>query len=169
MEAKKQNTLRGGLQALMNGGNNEEQGAAVTPVGQTPDAPSEEATATESTEPIEERATRKEEEDLLASIEDQELQAALRARRMLHRGRPRKDNPLSVTQNDLYTRTTLIVSREQMAKLREICIRETITLKEIIEGLIAEALETYEKKHGEIRVTSHKGDVKAIFGKQDKH
>ena len=147
---KKDEMMRGGLDALIGGGS---RPAAGTEAEQTP-APEQDVT---------EGATLQEEEDLINSIEDEELKAALQRRRASKSGRPRKDAALRVKESELYTRSCWIIRRDLLAKLKEISFRETLTLKEIMEQITENAIEAYEKKHGEVVPTSHRGDASNLF------
>ena len=53
--------------------------------------------------------------------------------------------------------------RDQLAKLKEISFRETLTIKEIMEQIIGDAIAAYEKTHGEVKPTDHRGDVSKLF------
>lgn len=133
--SKKENELRGGLNALLGGAvekpstGETEQGAATAP---------EEATA-----------NAEQQGNLLNEIEDTELREALRKRQMRGRGRPRKGCS-SPEQTKDYTRMSAIVHRDKYAKIIEISLRESLQIKEVIEAAMDLAIETYEKKHGEI-------------------
>lgn len=82
--------------------------------------------------------------DILSSIQDAELRAALRAKRMDGRGRPRKGvSKESLTQG--YSRATMLVNSEKYAKLRDIGLRETKTIKEIVEAAFDLAISKYEE------------------------
>lgn len=111
-----------------------------------------------STQPVEP-------DDIINTIEDEELSNALRKRRLSNVGRPRKSEKDRVVNGEKYTRFTTIVSREQIAKLKEISFRETLTLKEILEQIFGDAIEAYEKKNGALNTKPHRGDPKRIFSK----
>ena len=147
--SKREEKMRGGLDALLGGSRT----APGTEAEQTP-APEQDVT---------EGATLQEEEDLINSIEDEELKAALQRRRASKSGRPRKDAALRVKESELYTRSCWIIRRDLLAKLKEISFRETLTLKEIMEQITEDAIEAYEKKHGEVVPTSHRGDASNLF------
>ena len=147
----KKEILRGAAAALF-GGNSQPEAAA------TDNRPQEAAAVT-----IEEEVITEEEEDLINSIEDEELKAALHAKRMEKRGRPPKAAPIRRREAEIYTRTTFVISREQLAKLKEICFLETITIKDIMNQLIGDAISKYEETHGEIKPKEHKGDVRTLF------
>ena len=154
---KRDELLKGGLNALLGGSQNQTQGEAAP---EPPTAP----TAETSSETIEE-GTPEEEDELIASITDSELKAALQAKRNEKRGRPRKSAAYRSREAELYTRTTWIMRRDLLAKLREIGFRETLTLKEIMEQIVSEAVAVYEEKHGELKPRDHRGDPSSLFSK----
>ena len=150
---KREEKLRGGLEALLGGG------------GSTPgtERSAEEAYEEELLLMEREKATPQEEEELINTIQDEALREALRQRQMRKRGRPRKDAALRTKESEIFTRTTWIIRRDLLAKLKEISFRETLTLKEIMEQLISEAVASYESKHGELKPTDHRGDASKLF------
>ena len=82
--------------------------------------------------------------DIISTIEDAELRAALRAKRMEGRGRPRKGtNKESLSSG--YIRACLWMNEAKYNRLREIGLKETKTIKELIEAAIDLALSKYEK------------------------
>ena len=103
--------------------------------------------------------------EIINSVEDEELKAALHKRRMAHRGRPKKSEGADGSFTEGYGRATTIVNLEKMAKLREIAKRETLTIKEVIEATMDLAISTYEAKHGKIRIypEEERGDVTKLF------
>ena len=150
---KRDELLKGGLNALLGGSQSQPQAEA---------APEQPTPPTDGAETIEE-GTPEEEDELIASITDTELKAALHRKRMEKRGRPRKDAALRAKEEELYTRTTWIMRRDLLAKLKEISFRETLTIKEIMEEVVSEAVAKYEAKHGEIIPKDHRGDASSIF------
>lgn len=59
-------------------------------------------------------------------------------------------------------RTSFMLNRNQYDKVREIAIREGITIKELVYSMLELAIEKYERKHGQVVVT--KGDrTKDLF------
>ena len=150
---KKAKALKGGLNALLGGNRDEAEQTSTAP---------EPTTATNETEAPEE-ATPEEEDELIASIEDEELKAALHRKRMQKRGRPRKDAALRQKEEEIYTRSTWIMRRDLLAKLKEISFRETLTIKEIMEQIVSEAVAKYEERHGEVIPRDHRGDASQLF------
>lgn len=141
----KKDELRGGLQALFGDRKPIDEAKPVT-MEQEP-------------------TTEQDEQELINTIEDEALRAALHKKRMDGRGRPRKNTDERGNRTDGYRRTTLIVSEEQLAKIKEIGFKETLTMKEIIEKALDMVIEKYEAKNGEIKPqpSKYKGDIKKVF------
>ncbi len=146
---KRDEILKGGLNALLGGTPTQAARTAKEPGT----SPTDEA----------ETSTPQEEEELIASVEDEELKEALRKKRMQKRGRPRKDEALRQKEEEIYTRSTWIMRRDHLSKLKEICFQETLTLKEIMEQIVGDAIAAYEKKHGEVKPKDHRGDASKVF------
>lgn len=127
----------------------DEQGAAVKDV---------EADGAEPTDP----------NDIINSVEDEELKAALRTKRMKGRGRPRSGQRVDSLQEG-YTRACFIVPTYKMEKLREISFQATLTIKEVVEAAFDLAIEAYEAEHGEVipNAAARKGNPKNLFKKQN--
>lgn len=132
--------LKGGLNALFGGAATQET------------APTVEAAAADP-------------EDIINTVSDRELREALRAKRMDGRGRPRKNTDKNGKRTDGYSRTSLILKDEKVAKIKEIAFRETLTMKEIFEAALDMLIEKYESTHGEVipRPERYKGDINKIF------
>lgn len=60
------------------------------------------------------------------------------------------------TQNDM--RTSIIVNKNQYAVVREIALRECMTIKEIIYSMFELGINRYELKHGKVHVRKPKGE-----------
>lgn len=150
--------MLGGLSSLL--GENQQETAAAPTINEQ-----EAAEATTPTSEVIEEATTEEEDELIASIEDEELKAALHKKRMDKRGRPRKDAEERRKESEDYTRFCAIIRKDHIAKLHEICFRETLTIKEIIETLVGEAIAIYEEKHGEVIPQERKGDASKVFSR----
>lgn len=108
-----------------------------------------------------------EETDLINTVDDpelrEELKEKLKQKRMIGRGRPRKNDQLG-KPTDGYDRTSLIVNKAKWAKIKEIGFIETLTMKEIMELAIDIIIERYEKKHGVITpMQREKKDIRDIF------
>lgn len=165
---KRENVIMGGLNALLGEGDNRQESASTKTefpesVQKDEQRPEQAELSELPEDDPEEEATPEEEEDLINSIEDEELREALHRKRMEKRGRPRKEALYRQKESELYVRTTFIMSREQLAKLREISFRETITMKDIITEIVGEAIKAYEKKNGKLHPKDHRGDPSKIF------
>lgn len=144
----------GGLDALFNGTDQtQEQASSV------------EAPETKAPEFVQEPTTPEDENDLINSVEDEQLRAALRVKRMDGRGRPRKNTDKNGKRTDGYSRTSLILNDEKVAKIKEIAFRETLTMKEIFEFALDKVIADYESKHGKVepRPERYKGDINKVF------
>lgn len=121
----------GGLDSLF------AKGKSSTP--KTEEQPQEETPQAQTEESLSGRA------DILSTIEDAELRAALRAKRMEGRGRPRKgQNRESLSLG--YTRACLWVNEEKYSTLRDIALRETKTVKDIVEYAFDLVIEKYREE-----------------------
>lgn len=114
---------------------------------------------------LQESTTSEDENDLINSVEDEHLRAALRAKRMDGRGRPRKNTDATGKRTDGYSRTSLILNDEKVSKIKEIAFRETLTMKEIFEFALDKIIAEYESKNGEVvpRPERYKGDINKVF------
>ena len=114
--------LTGGIANLLSGADQRitKQPQAAT---ETPEQP--EGTATQEAAPKMkvEPTTLQDETDLINSVEDEELREELRERlrqkRLIGRGRPRKNDQVG-RRMDGYDRTSLIINKEKWAKIKEI-------------------------------------------------
>lgn len=149
MAKKKEEILRGGLNALFGGSSLQD------------------TTQEESKSPRMEvePSTDQDETDLINSVEDEELRQALQARRNRKRGRPRKNHNERGELTNGYTRTSLILNIAKRDKIKEIAFRETLTMKEIFEVAMDKVIEAYEEKHGEIipKPEKYKGNINELF------
>lgn len=146
--------LGGGLNALFGGSDSQQEKPSRI-----------EAPSTEAPEMKLEPTTPQDEEDLINSVEDEQLREALHRKRMDGRGRPRTKHDQNGKRTDGYSRTSLILKDEKVAKIKEIAFRETLTMKEIFELALDTIIEKYEKKHGEVipRPERYKGDINKVF------
>lgn len=64
-----------------------------------------------------------------------------------------------VTKNDI--RTCMVLDKEQYDKIREIALRETMTIKDLTNMMFQFAIDHYEKKNGKVvpRVRTAKRDI----------
>ena len=161
--------LTGGIANLLSGADQRitQQPQAAQ---ETPEQPKGEGTVTQEAAPqmAVEPTTLQDEADLINSVEDEELREELRERlkrkRLIGRGRPRKNDQLG-RRMDGYDRTSLIINKEKWAKIKEIAFIETFTMKEIVELALDMVIERYEAKHGEIKPQPDRGkkDITEIF------
>lgn len=149
--SKKEAQLKGGLDALFGGMKPRTEKIEVI----------EENTPSMVIEPT----TPQDEEDLINSVEDEELRAALHKKRMEGRGRPRKNQGANGKRTDGYIRTSIIANEEKYAKVKEIAFRSTLPTKDILEAAMDMLIEKYESKYGEVvpNPAAYKGDIKALF------
>lgn len=142
----------GGLNELL-GGNNI----------RTEEQPSSTDTTQElQPEEVIEEATPEEEEDLINSIEDEELKEALRRKRLQGNGRPRK-GVKKQKASEGYVRACMIVNEEKYNKLKTISLKETLSIKEVMEAVMDMAIEAYEKRNGAISSENPRGDASKLF------
>ena len=156
---KRDEMMRGGLDALLGGGSSRTAAEVETVTEPRQEPAPKTAAPAEVIIP----GAPEEEDELIASIEDEELKAALIRKRNAKRGRPRLSDEARQRQEDIYVRSCWVMRRDQMAKLKEISFRETLTLREIMAQIVADAIEAYEKKHGEVKPKEHRGDASGLF------
>ena len=78
-------------------------------------------------------------------------------RRKFMTGRRRNDESRPpATLNDM--RTSILVDKAQYAIVREIALRECMTIKEIIYAMFELGINRYEQKHGKVHVRKPKGE-----------
>lgn len=106
------------------------------------------------------------EDELINSLTDDELQEELKRRlhqkRLIGRGRPRK-NEHSGNFTDGYGRTTLIINEAKWKKIRMIALKETFLMKEIVDLALDMVIEKYEAKHGEIKISEVRRNINDVF------
>ena len=158
--------LTGGIANLLSGADQritQQRQAAPETTEQPEGTATQEAAPQMKVEPT----TIQDESDLINSVEDEELREELRERlrqkRLVGRGRPRKNDQLG-RRMDGYDRTSLIINKAKWAKIKEIAFIETLTMKEIVELALDMVIERYESKHGKIiPVPDRKKDITEIF------
>ena len=158
--------LTGGIANLLSGADQritQQRQAAPETTEQPEGTATQEAAPQMKVEPT----TIQDESDLINSVEDEELREELRERlrqkRLVGRGRPRKNDQLG-RRMDGYDRTSLIINKAKWAKIKEIAFIETLTMKEIVELALDMVIERYESKHGEIiPAPERKKDITEIF------
>lgn len=157
--------LQGGLSNLF-GGADRQRATEVEPQPseQTKQEQPEGASPTDPNFDVQ-PTTASDERDLINSIDDAELRAALEKRRKEGRGRPRKTADALGRRTDGYSRTSYIIKKSTMAKIREIAFRETLTMKDIVNAALENVIEKYEEQHGEItpHPEKYKGDIHNLF------
>lgn len=88
--------------------------------------------------------------------EYQDLEAQQTERRKFKTGRrSNDDNRIPSSQTDM--RTSIIVDKAQYAIVREIALRECMTIKEIIYAMFELGIDRYEQKHGKVLVRKPTG------------
>lgn len=119
----------------------------------------------EAPEIKEEPTTSQDEADLLNSVKDEELRAALEARRKRHTGRPRTTGDERGNRTDGYSRTSIIVNDKVWAKIKEISFRETLTIKEMVEFALEKLIREYEESHGTVvpHPEKYRADINEVF------
>ena len=100
-------------------------------------------------------------EALLGTIDRPDLRAALRAKQMAKRGRPRKDRTTEPEEKLIHS--SFVVREEQWEKLRAISLRETLTMRELVTFAIEKVIERYEQKHGPIATNEGPKNIDDIF------
>ena len=88
--------------------------------------------------------------------EYQDLEAQQTERRKFKTGR-RSNDDTRVPSSQTDMRTSMIVDKAQYAIVREIALRECMTIKEIIYAMFELGIDRYEKKHGKVLVRKPTG------------
>ena len=94
-------------------------------------------------------------EEEYAILEERQAQ-----RRTYLTGRRRKDETRELASKD-DMRTSMLLNKHQYAIVREIALREGMTIKDLIYAMFQLAIERYEEKHGKVEVR------KPVSGKRD--
>ena len=83
-------------------------------------------------------------------------------RRFFMTGRKVQDNPsLKITQNDV--RTSMILDKDQYNIIKEIALRETMTIKDLMFAMFQLAIDRYEQKNGKVIIRSEQKTAKDLF------
>ena len=91
-----------------------------------------------------------------------ELEERQSQRRKFLTGRRSKDDPRGlVTADDM--RSSLILNRPQYAVIREIALRECVTIKDLVYAIFEMAIEKYEAKNGKVIPRTTSKSIKDIF------
>ena len=88
--------------------------------------------------------------------EYQDLEAQQTERRKFKTGR-RSNDDTRVPSSQTDMRPSMIVDKAQYAIVREIALRECMTIKEIIYAMFELGIDLYEKKHGKVLVRKPTG------------
>ena len=83
-------------------------------------------------------------------------------RRAFLTGRRRKDETREpATKDDV--RTSLLLNRHQYDIVREIALREGMTIKDLISAMFQLGIDRYEEKHGKVEVRKCRSEKKELF------
>lgn len=136
MATKREQTLKGGIDALFSG------------------------TSTRTPQPVQEVEPITEQEAAIDTVQDEELKAALRERVLLGRGRPKRGRKKDSTTEG-YTTICVKANIEKWAKVEYIALHETLQKKEVLELAMDMLIGKYESEKGTIKLKkdSKKGNV----------
>ena len=77
-------------------------------------------------------------------------------------GRKAQDNPnLRITRNDV--RTSIILDKDQYDIIKEIALRETMTIKDLMFAMFQLAIDRYEQKNGKVILRTEQKTAKELF------
>lgn len=83
-------------------------------------------------------------------------------RRTFLTGRRRKDETREpATKDDM--RTSMLVNKHQYAIVREIALREGMTIKDLVSAIFQLGIDRYEEKHGKVELRKKNKDKKDLF------
>jgi predicted DNA-binding ribbon-helix-helix protein len=83
-------------------------------------------------------------------------------RRTFLTGRRRKDETREpATKDDM--RTSMLVNKHQYAIVREIALREGMTIKDLVSAIFQLGIDRYEEKHGKVELRKRNTDKKDLF------
>ena len=83
-------------------------------------------------------------------------------RRTFLTGRRRKDETREpATKDDM--RTSMLVNKHQYAIVREIALREGMTIKDLVFAMFQLAIERYEEKHGKVELRNPASGRRDLF------
>lgn len=83
-------------------------------------------------------------------------------RRTFLTGRRRKDETREpATKDDM--RTSMLVNKHQYAIVREIALREGMTIKDLVSAIFQLGIDRYEEKHGKVELRNKNTDKKDLF------
>ena len=91
-----------------------------------------------------------------------EMERKQSERRFFMTGRKRNDDESAlITRNDV--RTCMVLDKEQYDKIREIALREAMTIKDLTNIMFQFAIDHYEKKNGKVVPRAEKPTRKSLF------
>lgn len=91
-----------------------------------------------------------------------EMERKQSERRFFMTGRKRNDDESAlITRNDI--RTCMVLDKEQYDKIREIALREAMTIKDLTNIMFQFAIDHYEKKNGVVIPRAEKPTKRSIF------
>ena len=91
-----------------------------------------------------------------------EMERKQSERRFFMTGRRRNNDDRDlITRNDI--RTCMVLDKEQYDKIREIALRETMTIKDLTNVMFQFAIDHYEKKNGVVVPRTETAAKKSIF------
>ena len=77
-------------------------------------------------------------------------------------GRKAQDNPnLRITRNAV--RTSIILDKDQYDIIKEIALRETMTIKDLMFAMFQLAIDRYEQKNGKVILRTEQKTAKELF------
>jgi predicted DNA-binding ribbon-helix-helix protein len=83
-------------------------------------------------------------------------------RRTFLTGRRRKDESREpATKDDI--RTSLLLNKHQYDIVREIALREGMTIKDLISAMFQLGIDRYEEKHGKVELRKKRTETKDLF------
>ncbi len=83
-------------------------------------------------------------------------------RRAFLTGRRRKDETREpVTKDDV--RTSLLLNKHQYEIVREIALREGMTIKDLVSAMFQLGIDRYEEKHGKVEMRKCRSEKKELF------
>ena len=98
-------------------------------------------------------------EELIETVQDEELKEALRQRQLDGRGRPRRGRKKE-SKTEGYGTICVKANLDKWEKVKYISLQETLQIKEVLELALDMLIEKYESEKGTIRVRqSKKGNV----------
>lgn len=91
-----------------------------------------------------------------------EMERKQSERRFFMTGRKRNDDESAlITRNDV--RTCMVLDKGQYDKIREIALREAMTIKDLTNIMFQFAIDHYEKKNGVVIPRAEKPTKKSLF------